>query len=254
MGADQSGCIQNDLLHEEECLKDLMEHLKLKKCQMMRLKKACASKVANDAGDDDIHSVSTAVSAADKRTDEVSVCKQTVLVMFNGLWYSAEVQYQNPDGTLRVIYDEDGTYEDVQRTRVREESVAETEVQVVAAPEGKVKASNRSKTRLRKLMRDAHPLPPPPVLQKPVPKRIVIESGWSDWSETKEGCKAYAELTVPSKYVGWIIGKNGSTIKDIEQTCKVTATVVSQTIYLHGKQERVKAARLKVDKILEGAF
>merc|ERR1712176_249715 len=229
----------------------------------MRLKKACASKVVENVGDDDIHSVSTAVSAADKRTDEVKVCKQTVLVEFDGLWYSAEVQFQNPDGTLRVIYDEDGTYEDVRATRVREENVAETEVQVVAALEGKVKASKSSKKRLRKAMRDAHRLLPQPVLPKPVrsaaPKRNVISEdlvalAWSRWSETKEGYKAYAQLTIPSKYVGWIIGKNGSTIKDIEQTCKVTASVVSQTIYLHGKQERVKAARLKVDKLLEGAF
>merc|ERR1712228_222546 len=120
--------------------------------------------------------------------------------------------------------------------------------------------SQSSKKPCWKPMPDAFPLPPQPVLQKPVaPKRnVIIEDllalSWSRWSETKEGCKAYAELTIPSKCVGWIIGKNGSTIKDIEQTCKVTATVVSQTIYLHGKQERVKAARLKVDKLLEGAF
>jgi len=299
--ADETGCTQQDFLCHEVCLQELIEHLSLKKFPAMRLRKArdaFASSVSACGRIEDVHSVSTAASipetkigmAAEAACDalagvgmEESQHGQTVLVEFDGLPYSATIQHENLNGTLRVIYEVDGTYEDVLRERVCGEVLVEAEAPVEAgadsvAEEGDTKSSKSAKKRLRKQFRQAaytitasaqpkhglescraaNPLPQQSLQASSsaaVPKQNVFTEALmqvqqSTWSERREGCKARSELLIPSKCVGWVIGKNGSTIRHIEQTYLVTVHLVSQTVSVYGKHERVRQATSYIDQLL----
>jgi len=294
--ADETGCIQKDLCNDE-CLQELIDHLSLKRFPAMRLRKArniVASTCTSKGGEEDVQSVTTAASitetsilmgGAPNSWLQKAVCDlpelvvaetvveseifqdgQIVLVEFDGLLYSAKVQHQNPDGTLRVIYDVDGTYEDVKRERVSEEVLGEALAEIeTTASECLVKASKSAKKRERKQRRDAacvaeeatkapqqslQSARPAIVSKQCVASEALMALVQGTWSVTREGCKAHAEVTIPNNCVGWIIGKNGSTIKHIEQTYLVTVKLVSQTVSIYGKRERVEKAMSYVDGLL----
>jgi len=195
---------------------------------------------------------------------------QAVLVEFGGLPYLARVQHQNPDRTFRVIYDEDGTCEDVERKRITTDALADSEVATAAerqpqadlptAGESSAKVSRSAKKRERKQTRDAAYAVANESLQtkteqinsRPMGTRTcaLLELMESTWSVTREGCKDRAELVIPSMCVGWIIGKNGSTIKHIEHTYLVTVQLVLKLCPFYGKRERVKQAMAYIDEVL----
>jgi len=260
--ADETGCIQEDLLCHEECLQELIEHLSLKKFPARRLRKSrdAFAGALSSGGCGDVHSVSTATSAMETQ---------------NGMAAEATCHAQ------AVVETED--FQDMLRDRVCEEVFAQTEAYVEAASEtgaekGEAKVSKSAKKRVRKQIRDAacatiesakpqHRLDScratNPSLQQSlqvsssaaVPKQnmfteALLAVAESRWSERREGCKARAELVIPSKCVGWVIGKNGSTIRYIEQTYLVTAQLVSQMVSVYGKQERVRQAMSYIDQLL----
>merc|ERR1712157_519596 len=69
------------------------------------------------------------------------------------------------------------------------------------------------------------------------------------WSLTRDetktggfGPRSTATLSIPNRKVGWVIGTNGSNIKEIESTYKVDAKVASDQVRIYGKHSQVKQA------------
>jgi len=186
-----------------------------------------------------------------------------------------------------VIYDVDGTYEDVEVERISDRTLAEAaEADAVAKtedPRVSVELDNRSKkakARARKHKRDAAKdsaltsalslAPTPKVLQEqtvpgkaetlivakqtvvpsPAAARVRAEVSHDVWSESKEGCKTYATRDLPCDRVGWVIGPNGSKIKQIQDDYVVVVRIDALTVSVYGKHERVTNAMKHIDYII----
>lgn len=284
--ADSTGCVQTDL-DRDECLQELIDALALKKFPAQRLRNAHDTYACQS--DDGKNGASTVASMTE--VAELS-CEQaygpamfsgveieatasdlqfgrSVLVAYDAELFVALIQCQNPDGTFRVIYDVDGTYEDVEMERITSRSLAETNVAAVTSSEV-CKVSKRAKARARKQIRDAantlvrnsnagisqvqgttsigarqqvlHSAKNNP--------NVRAEASQSSWSVSREGCKTLATLAIPCRCVGWVIGPNGTQIKHIEKTFLVEVRVVSETVSVHGKHERVKSAVAYISNLL----
>jgi len=153
-------------LDNEEFVQELIDTLALKRLQTRRLRNALSTYTYQPDKDEGCGSVaSTAPSIADAelacqpateaRAQQCS-CGQSVLVEFDAELSPATIQCQNLDGSFRVIYDVDGTYEDVELERISDRPLDETDaVAKTAGPPASAGLSKKAKTRARKQKRDA---------------------------------------------------------------------------------------------------
>merc|ERR1712232_322083 len=254
-------------------VQELIDSLGRKKLEVRRLQTALGTDLCQ------LDSASDASTAPSTEVAEVAcepatlpfVEGQSILVEFDAELFDATIQCQNPDGSFHVIYDVDGTWEDVDVERIQEMSLAEGHA---AATTGDVPASaelsgvsKKAKARARKQKSDAAKAAAPTqtmpakvetsivAVQKVVESPANASKARADvsqnvWYESKDGCKTHATRVVPRDRIGWIIGKEGAKLKEMKEKYGADVRIDASDVIVSGKHERVKNAMNYIDWII----